>query len=320
MAACPNCGEDNPGRAKFCLNCGTSLGAPTRRLAEERKVITSLFCDLIGFTAASESADPEDVDAMLSAYAAMARAHIESHGGVVEKFIGDAVVGIFGVPASHEDDPERAVRAGLRIAEGAERLQGVGGAPLRLRVGINTGEALVRLGITPSSGEGFLTGDAINTASRLQSVAPEMGVAVGLGTYEATAAVFDYEELEPATLKGKASQVRVFHAKAPRARLGTDLTRTHDTPFIGREIDLALLKGIFDKAVAGNSVQLVTVVGEPGLGKSRIVAELGAYIDARPELITWHQGRCLPYGEGVTFWALGEIVKAHAGILESDAP
>src|SRR6266540_1389526 len=319
MAACPACGFEYEGSFKFCPECATPLGTPTRPLAEERKVISSLFCDLIGFTAGSESADPEDVDQMLCAYAAMARAEIEGHGGVVEKFIGDAVVGVFGVPASHEDDPERAVRAGLRIVEGAEELEAVGGAPLRLRVGINTGEALVRPGVIPGSGERLLAGDAINTAARLQLVAPEMGVAVGLATYEATAAVFDYEELRPATLKGKAKPVRVFHAKAPRARFGTDLTRIHDSAFIGREIDLALLKGIFDKAVAADSVQFVTVVGEPGIGKSRIVAELLSYVDARPELIAWRQGRCLPYGEGITFWALGEIVKAHAGILESDA-
>ena len=147
-----------------------------------------------------------------------------------------------------------------------------------------------------------------------------MGVAVGLATYEATASVFDYEELPAASLKGKAGRVRVFHAKAPRARLGTDLIRTHDTPFIGRDIDLSLLKGLFDKTTASSTVQLVTVVGEPGIGKSRLVAELGAYVDALPSLITRHQGRCLPYGEGITFWALGEIVKAHAGILESDGP
>ena len=143
------------------------------------------------------------------------------------------------------------------------------------------------LGISAASGEGFLSGDSINTASRIQAVAPEMGVGVGLGTYEATAAVFDYEELESATLKGKSEPVQVFHAKSPRARFGTDLTRTHHTPFIGREIDLALLKGIFDKTVAATSPQLVTVVGEPGLGKSRIVAELSVYVDAKPELITW---------------------------------
>jgi class 3 adenylate cyclase len=287
---------------------------------EERKVVTALFCDLVRFTALSESADPEDVNTMLDAYSAMARSQIESHGGVVQKFIGDAVVGVFGVPAAHEDDPERAVRAGLRIVEAAEDLEAVGGEPLRLRVGINTGEALVRLDVNPGSGEAFLTGDAINTASRLQGVAPEMGVAVGVATYEATSIVFDYQELESAALKGKADRVRVFQPLAPRARFGTDLTRTHTSPFIGREIDLALLKGIFDKAVASSAVQLVTVVGEPGLGKSRIVAELFGYIDARPGFVTWRQGRCLPYGEGITFWALGEIVKAHAGILESDDP
>ncbi len=320
MAACPSCGFEYEGTFKFCPECATPLGTPTRPLAEERKVVTSLFCDLVGFTATSESADPEDVDKMLAAYFAMARNQIEGYGGVVEKFIGDAVVGVFGVPAAHEDDPERAVRAGLQICEDAEALVSVAGAPLRLRVGINTGEALVRLGVSAASGEGFLTGDAINTASRIQSVAPEMGVAVGLSTYEVTAQVFEYEELEPASLKGKAELVRIFHAKNPLARFGTDLTRTHDTPFIGREIDLALLKGIFDKTVAANSPQLVNVVGEPGLGKSRIVAELFGYIDTKTDLITWRQGRCLPYGEGISFWALGEIVKAHAGILESDAP
>ncbi len=321
MLSCSSCGFENPHGAKFCMECATPLEATSGRpAAEERKVITALFCDLIGFTAISESADPEDVDEMLSAYAAMARSQIESHGGVVEKFIGDAVVGIFGVPAAHEDDPERAVRAGIRITEAAEDLISVGGEPLRLRVGINTGATLVRLAVSPSSGERMLAGDAINTASRIQSIAPAMGVAVGLATYEATAQLFEYEELEPATLKGKAEDVRVFHAIASRSRYGADLTRTHDTPFIGREIDLALLKGIFDKTVAAEAVQLVTVLGEPGIGKSRLVAELYSHVDGRPAFTTWRQGRCLPYGEAITFWALGDIVKAHAGILESDGP
>ena len=319
MAACPSCGTENPEASKFCSECGSPLdAAPARPVAEERKVVTALFCDLVGFTATSESADPEDVNKMLAAYFAMARAQIEAHGGVVEKFIGDAVVGVFGVPAAHEDDPERAVRAGLRIAEAAEELEAVGGAPLRLRVGINTGEALVRLGISPGSGEGFLAGDAINTASRIQSVAPEMGVAVGLATYEATAVVFEYEELEPAMLKGKSEPVRVFHARSLLVRLGTDLTRTDDSPYVGRTTDLATLKGLFAKSVETNSVQLVTVMGEPGIGKSRIVAELLVHAQAREPRLTWRQGRCLPYGDGVTFWALGEIIKAHAGILETD--
>ena len=304
MIICTQCGQENPETNKFCGECGTLAVESVRPVAEERKVVTALFCDLVGFTAVSESADPEDVNVMLDRYAVMARALIEGHGGVVQKFIGDAVVGVFGVPSAHEDDPERAVRAGLRIVEAAEDMVGVGGVPLRVRVGINTGEALVRLGVSPGSGEGFLTGDAINTASRLQGVAPEMGVVVGLATYEATAPVFDYNELEPESVKGKAEPVRLFHARAPVARFGTDLTRS-TSPFIGREIDLALLKGIFEKAVASESVQLVTVVGEPGLGKSRLVNELGEYVDGRPELVTWRQGRCLPYGEGITFWARG---------------
>ena len=320
MVVCPGCGDENPDGKKFCGECGTPFTPSARIRGEERKVVTSLFCDLVGFTATSEAADPEDVNTMLAAYYEMARKQIEGFGGTVEKFIGDAVVGVFGVPAAHEDDPERAVRAGLKIIEAAEDLAAVDGEPLALRVGINTGEALVRLGARPGAGESMLAGDAINTASRLQSVAPELGVAVGLGTYEATEQVFEYDELEPATLKGKSEPVRVFWAKAPRARFGTDVTRRHDTPFVGREIDLAILKGVFDKAVAQSATQLVTVVGEPGVGKSRLVAELFAHIEDRTDLIRWRQGRCLPYGEGVTFWALGEILKAHTGILESDPP
>jgi class 3 adenylate cyclase/tetratricopeptide (TPR) repeat protein len=319
VPTCSNCGHENPGGAKFCNECATSLtAAPARPVAEERKVVTALFCDLVGFTSTSESADPEDVDTMLATYFEMARAAIEAFGGVVEKFIGDAVVGVFGVPAAHEDDPERAIRAGLRICEDAEGLTSVGGAPLRLRVGINTGEAFVRLGVSAASGEGFLTGDSVNTASRIQSVAPEMGVAVGLATYDVTVPVFDYDELEPATLKGKSEPVRVFHAKAPRSRFGTDPARVNDTPFIGRELDLSILKDTFDETVAADSPRMIMVVGEPGLGKSRIVAELAASTEGSPDTITWLQGRCLPYGEGVTFWALAEILKTHAGILESD--
>jgi len=191
MAVCSACGHDNPGGSKFCAECGSPLGMAAGSLRDERKVVTSLFCDLVGFTASSEAVDPEDVDRMLAAYSAMAQAQIEGHGGVMEKFIGDAVVGVFGAPVAHEDDPERAVRTGLRIVEGAAELEGVGGTPLRLRVGVNTGEALVHLGASAGTGERLLAGDAINTAARIQSVAPEMGVAVGLATYEATAVVFD---------------------------------------------------------------------------------------------------------------------------------
>src|SRR4051794_35959693 len=152
MVACPSCGTESPEGFRFCPACATPL-APSAAAPEERKVVTALFCDLIGFTATSERADPEDIDRMLSVYFNTARSQIEAHGGVVEKFIGDAVLGVFGVPAAHEDDPERAVRAALRICEDAELLRTPEGAPLRLRVGINTGEVLVRLGVVPASGE-----------------------------------------------------------------------------------------------------------------------------------------------------------------------
>ncbi|HET9085003.1 MAG TPA: adenylate/guanylate cyclase domain-containing protein [Candidatus Limnocylindrales bacterium] len=314
---CAVCGAENPEGSRFCNSCGSRL--PERvALAEERKVITALFCDLVGFTASSESADPEDVDRMLTRYFAIARRHIETHGGVVEKFIGDAVVGVFGVPQAHEDDPERAVRAALRICDEATSLSAIGSTPLRLRIGINTGEALVRLSISPGTGERFLAGDTVNTASRIQSVAPEMGVAVGQATYEATERRFEYTELPPATLKGKAEPVRVFRPIAPRSRQGIDVHGAASTPFVGRADELRRLTDEFDATVATGRASFATVVGVPGLGKSRLIAELLAHVEAAPVLVTWRQGRCLPYGTGISFWALGEIVKAHAGILESD--
>jgi class 3 adenylate cyclase/tetratricopeptide (TPR) repeat protein len=316
---CAACGHANLEGNKFCSECGSPLETSIRVL-EERKAVTSLFCDLVGFTAASEASDPEDVDRVLADYFRLARKQIEGHGGVVEKFIGDAVVGVFGVPAAREDDPERAVRAALRICEGASGLRGLGRDTLELRVGVNTGTALVRLGVNPASGQGFVTGDAVNTAARLQSAAPVGGVAVGVATWKATSRIFEYEELEPAVLKGKSEPVRVFHPLAPRARMGVDLTRTHDSPFVGRRAELEVLTGAFGRAVANGSVEFVTVVGEPGLGKSRLVGELSDYVDRSQDLYRWRQGRCLPYGEGIAFWALGEIVKAHAGILESDPP
>ena len=317
VVACSVCRNENPAGARFCNVCGSRIGT-AMSVREERKVVTALFCDLVGFTASSEGADPEDIDRMLSRYEATARSLIESHGGVVEKIIGDAVVGVFGIPAAHEDDPERAVRAALRIAADAFDLAGVGGAPLRLRVGVNTGEALVRLDVSPAAGDRFVTGDTINTASRIQSVAPEMGVAVGLATYEATKRRFEYEELPPATLKGKAEPVRVFQPIAPRARLGTDLRSGRASPLVGRQSEFDALRAAFHEAVGTRTMRFAMVNGAPGLGKSRLVAELLSYVDAQPVLVTWRQGRCLPYGAGISFWALGEIVKAHAGILESD--
>ena len=278
-----------------------------------------LFCDLVGFTAASEQADPEDVRTRLRPYHARLREEIERYGGTVEKFVGDAVMAVFGAPVAHEDDAERAVRAGLRVLEAiAELNEADPSLALQVRVGVGTGEAVVALGARPEQGEGIVTGDVVNTASRLQGVAPVEGIAVSDQTYRSTERVFDYEQLEPATVKGKSEPLVVWRPLRARARFGTDVTRQYTTPLVGRELEKPLLIGTFERAAQQRSVQLVTVVGEPGVGKSRLVAELFGYLGTKPELTRWRQGRCLPYGEGITFWALGEIVKAEAGILESD--
>ena len=279
-----------------------------------------LFCDLVGFTASSEAADPEDVRARLHPYHARLREEIERYGGTVEKFVGDAVMAVFGAPVAHEDDAERAVRAGLRILEAiAELNEADPSLALEVRVGIGTGEAVVALAARPEQGEGIVTGDVVNTASRLQGVAPVDGIAVSDQTYRSTERVFDYGQLEAATVKGKSEPLVVWRPLRARARFGTDVTRRYTTPLVGRELERPLLIGTFERAAQQRSVQLVTIVGEPGVGKSRLVAELLAYVEAKPELTRWRQGRCLPYGEGITFWALGEIVKAEAGILESDS-
>ena len=316
MIRCPSCGVENLDAARFCMNCTAPLAAAAP-LAEERKVVTTLICDLVSFTALSEAADPEDVDALLRTYCGVARQAIESHGGTVEKFIGDAVVGVFGVPAVHEDDPERAVRAGLRIVEAMAGMVRPDGSPLQARVGVNTGEALVRLDVTPGSGEGFLTGDAVNTAARLQTAAPPGGVAVGEATWALTQRAFAYEELEPVSAKGKSQPLAVWLALSPLARTGAGRLDAA-TPFVGRRVELAYLTALLDKAVESAQPQFALIVGEPGIGKSRLLAELYAHVDAGERLVTWRQGACLPYGEGVTFWVLAEIVKAHAGILETD--
>jgi class 3 adenylate cyclase/tetratricopeptide (TPR) repeat protein len=287
---------------------------------EERKVVTVLFCDLVGFTARSDQADPEDVRARIRPYHARLRLEIERFGGTVEKFIGDAVMAVYGAPVAHEDDAERAVRSALRIIEAIEELNdATPGLGLSVRVGINTGEAVVALGARPSQGEGIVTGDVVNVASRLQGAAPVGGIVVGEQTYRITSGVFEYVALEPVEVKGKAEPVAIWQAVAARSRFGTDITRSHATAMVGREVERGLLTGLFSRSVRDGSGQLATIVGEPGVGKSRLVAELFSFVDFSSEVVRWRQGRCLPYGEGITFWALAEIVKAEAGILESDS-
>lgn len=321
MPVCASCGQETPEGFPRCANCGVLIEAAAVSVLEERKVVSVLFCDLVGFTAASDTVDPEDVRARIRPYHARLREVIEGYGGTVEKFVGDAVMAVFGAPVAHEDDAERAVRAGLRILEGIAELNAQDASlSLQVRIGINTGEAVVALGARPQEGEGIVTGDVVNTASRLQGAAPVNGVAVSEQTYRATERIFDYEPLEPVTVKGKQQPLALYRPLAARARFGSDVTRSHATSLVGRELEKPLLIGTFERAAQQHSCQLVTVVGEPGVGKSRLCAELFEYIEERPDLVTWRQGRCLPYGEGIAFWALGEIVKAECGILESDSP
>jgi class 3 adenylate cyclase/tetratricopeptide (TPR) repeat protein len=281
-------------------------------LKQERKVVTVLFADLVGFTARAEQMDPEDVAAVLAPYHARLRSELERYGGTVEKFIGDAVMAIFGAPVAHEDDPERAVRAALSIRDWVLDEEG-----LEVRIGVNTGEALVKLGARPEAGEGMASGDVVNTAARLQSAAPVNGILVGETTYRATDAVIRYADAAPVAAKGKAEPVPVWEALETRSRFGVDVVQT-GAPLVGRERELDLLTGALARARQEREPQLVTLVGVPGIGKSRLVYELSRTVHDDPELIVWRQGRSLPYGEGVTYWALGEMVKAEAGILETD--
>ena len=312
MLSCSACGQEIPDGTRFCPACGTAVVAAEAR-REERKVVTVLFADLVGFTSRAEKLDPEDVRAVLAPYWERLRSELERFGGTVEKFIGDAVMALFGAPVSREDDPERAVRAALAIRDWAREEEG-----LQVRIAVTTGEALVLLGARPGDGEGMAAGDVVNTAARLQSAAPVNGVLVGETTYRATRDVIEYLEREPVEAKGKVDPVPVWEAVDARSRLGMDLEQRTLAPLVGRVRELEALVGSFDRARGDREPQLVTLVGAPGIGKSRLVAELFARLDASPDIVWWRQGRALPYGDGVSFWALGEMVKAQAGVQEND--
>ena len=280
----------------------------------ERKVVTVLFADLVGFTSRAESLDPEDVEAILGPYHERLRSELERFGGTVEKFIGDAVMALFGAPVAHEDDAERAVRAALAIREWAEE-QG----ELEVRIGITTGEALVSLDARPETGQGMASGDVVNTAARLQAAAPVNGILVDETTFRATERAITFGDEGLIEAKGKAEPIRVWEPDEARARFGVDVVQQMETPLFGREKELDFLVDAFARVRADRQPQLLTLVGVPGIGKSRLVYELFLAVERIPELIFWRQGRSLPYGEGVTYWALSEMVKAHAGILETDS-
>ncbi|TML47349.1 MAG: hypothetical protein E6G20_08650 [Actinobacteria bacterium] len=312
MISCPSCGQENPEGFRLCGMCGAPLAVAAPAQREERKVVTVLFCDLVGFTQRAEQLDPEDVRAILAPYHGRLRSELERHGGTVEKFIGDAVMALFGAPVAHEDDPERAVRAALAIRDFALE------EGLELRVGVTTGEALISLGASPAEGEGMASGDVVNTAARLQSAAPVNGILADETTYRATRQAVDYCEAAAVQAKGKAEPIPVWEALAARSRFGVDVTHHARAELVGRERELSVLRDAFERARHERIPQLVTLVAVPGMGKSRLVYELSQIVDADPELVTWRQGRCLAYGDGVAFWALAEMVKAQAGIDERD--
>ena len=319
---CPNCGADAAPGARFCATCGTALheeAAEATRPAEERRVVSVLFADLAGFTERTEQSDPEDVRARLTIYHKTAREQVEAHGGRVEKLMGDGVFAVFGVPTAHEDDPERTVRAAIRLQEAIAGLnEDDPNLALSVRVAVTTGEAIVQLDGDDQDRESII-GDVVNTASRLEAVAPPGGVVVDERTYMASRNVIAYDDLDSVDLKGKADATAIWLATGTRARQGVAVEERHRGPFVGRDPERSVLVDSLDRTIGAETIQLVTIIGEPGAGKSRLLHEFKAVLDLRPDDMWWKQGRCLPYGEGITFWALGEIVKAQAGILESDS-
>jgi class 3 adenylate cyclase/tetratricopeptide (TPR) repeat protein len=299
------------------------LGKPGRPevtdSAAERKVLTVLFVDLVGFTAMSEALDPEDVQRVLAPYYETARTQLARYGGTVEKFIGDAVMALFGAPVAHEDDPERAVRAAWAVCQSVARLKGPPALPeLHVRIGITTGEAIVLGGARPLEGEAMAHGDVVNTAARLQAQAPVDGILVDERTYRATRFMIDFRAAEPIRARGKSEPVPVWEVVAPRARLGIDRYR-HERGLVDRKDELGAMTAALEKAAQAGVSHHVVLSGPAGIGKSRLVWELLQHVDRSRRLVYWRQGRSLPYGDGVTLWALAEIVKAQAGILATDS-
>ncbi|HXF57466.1 MAG TPA: adenylate/guanylate cyclase domain-containing protein [Actinomycetota bacterium] len=323
---CPTCGTPNEPRFKFCGECGASLGGapptPTPAAARpvpaaERRVVTVLFADLVGFTALSEDRDPEEVRDLLTRYFDRCRETVTRYGGTVEKFIGDAVMAVWGTPVAREDDPERAVRAALDLVEAVAELgREVGSPELRARAGVMTGEAAVTPG---AEGQGMVAGDLVNTASRVQALAEPGTVVVGEATRRATEAAIVFEPAGTHRLRGRAEPVTLYRALRVIGGVGGALRSTGlEAPFVGRDRELRLVKDLFHATVEGRRAHLLQVVGIAGIGKSRLAWELYKYLDGLADVFLWHRGRCLAYGEGVTYWALAEMVRGRCGILEGE--
>ena len=314
MLTCSACGRENAGDARFCNGCGSPLKAPTTT-REERKIVTVLFVDLVGFTARAEQLDPEDVRAILTPYFQRVRAEIEACGGTVEKFIGDAVMAVFGAPAAHGDDPERAVRAALAIRDAVTELNAEDPElALQVRLGVNTGEAIVSLDANVSEGEGLVAGDVVNTAARLQTAAPVNGILVGEETYHSTKSVIGYEPVAPVSVKGKQQPIEVWIALSASAPPGERPAAL--LPIVGRDYELDALAGIWTRVVGERRPHLVTVFGPPGIGKTRLASELSSLVEQDGG--RGIRGRSVPYGETTTYGAFVTHVKQLAGVFDSD--
>ena len=325
---CSACGEPVAG-GQFCGQCGASLAPGTEASAQhaqaptdspalaERRVTSVLFADLVSFTVLAGERDAEDVRELLTEYFVVARTVVERYGGVVEKFIGDAVMAVWGVPTAHEDDAERAVRAGLELIDAVVALgERVAAEGLAMRVGILTGEVAVTVG---ARDEGMVAGDAVNTASRIQSVAGPGRVWVDDVTRGLTATAVTYTDLGEHQLKGKPAPVRLWEAVAVVAEVGGgQRVDGLEAPLAGRGRELRLVKDSFHACQADHRPSLLLVMGEAGVGKSRLAWEFEKYVDGLSRTVFWHGGRCLSYGEGVAFWALREAIRGRLGLLEED--
>jgi class 3 adenylate cyclase/tetratricopeptide (TPR) repeat protein len=320
--ACSSCGAANEPGEKFCGECGTPLGATVAPAvapapstpAAERRLVSVLFADLVGHTSFSEGRDAEDVRELLTRYFDTARTVIERYGGTVEKFIGDAVMAVWGAPVAQEDDAERAVRAALDLVAAVPELD----PALQARAGVLTGEAAVTLG---AEGQGMVAGDLVNTASRIQSAAEPGTVLAGEITKRASEAAIAYESAGEHVLKGKAEQVPLWRAlRVVASRGGEGRSVGLEAPFVGRDPEFRLVKDLFHATDNDRRARLVSVLGVAGIGKSRLSWEFEKYMDGLAQTVWWHRGRCLSYGDGVAYWALAEMVRGRIGALEDDDP
>jgi class 3 adenylate cyclase/predicted ATPase len=323
--ACPNCGAPYPEGRRFCGDCGTALASESALSASlrgdqdgspitERRLVSVLFADLVGFTPFAEERDAEDTRDMLGRYADLSRELIERYGGVVEKFIGDAVMAVWGAPVAREDDAERAVRAALELVDAIPAL----GPGIQARAGVLSGEVAVNIGAT---NQGLVVGDIVNTAARLQSAAQPGVVLVGEATMRAASSAIAFEEAGEQQLKGKAAPVAAWRAlRVVAQRGGEGRSALPEPPFVGRHDELRELKELIATTGRDRRTRLVSITGPAGIGKSRLAWEVEKYIDGIDESIYWHRGRSPSYGEGVTFWALGEMVRRRAGLSEADDP